>query len=420
MKRYLLIAMLLPMCVWCASAEEASVAPAGGGTLGDVAREIVKIGNLLEQKGVQPDPELLRTSLIRALIESVDPLGALLTSREAEQIQAEEEGVFYGIGIRVQVKDERPVVLGLTEDSPATGSGLLEGDVIEQIDGSDTTGMTLEETVEQLRGNKGEEVKLGVRSGGETNELRIVSIVRDVVRIPVTGMMEEWPQLIGYVKVNGLYKDSGESITTQLGAWEDDEYIGVILDLRDAGGSALESAAMIAGLFAEPGDQLFSVEGGLGVDDIEYTIEDGTPLVLPVMVLVNGGTRGASETLAAVLKGRRGVVLIGSNTIGDDRLREIIALPDGNVLYVATKRVAPNGRPAYGGSGVPPDITVVDPGVLSYFESEEKQDSAEVLSGMTEIERAVRALMKRTGSDAALSRAADILLGIKALGMQVK
>ncbi len=420
MRRYLLIAMLLTVCASYAFADDVPVAPADGGVLKDVVREIVEIGNILEQKGVRPDPELLRTSLIRALIESVDPLGALLTVREAEMIREEEDGVFHGIGVRVQMKDGLPVVIGLTEDSPAAGSGLLEGDVIEQIDGRDTAEMTLEETIDQLRGNKGEEVKLSVRGAGETNEPRTVSIVRDVVRMPVTGMMEEWPQLIGYIKVDGLYKDSGERIMTQMGAWEDDEYIGVILDLRDSGGSALGSAAMIAGLFAAPGEKLFSVAGGCGADDIVYTIEDGTPLSMPLMLLVNCDTRGASETLAAVLKGRKGVVLIGSNTTGDDRIREAIPLPDGNVLYVATKTVVPNGRPSYGGSGVLSDIAVVDSGVLSYSKSAENKDSAAVLSGMTENERVARALMERIGADEALSRAADILLGIKALGMQVK
>ncbi len=418
MRKSLFFALLLPFCLLCTAAEDDSK-PAPGG-MESVIREIVEIENLLAEKGIEVDSEALRSALIKGLIEVIDPGGAILTMMEVERIQEEEGGVFYGIGVRVQMKTGRPMVMGLTENSPSADSGLMEGDVIEMIGERSTEGLTLEETVDLLRGGKGEEITLGVRGGGESNELRTINIMRNIVRMPVTGMIEEWPQQIGYLKVNGLYEDSGERIAAQAGMWVDAKYIGIILDIRDSGGSSLDAAAIIAGLFAEPGDQLFSVVGGTAAEPEYYCAGAGRPLTLPVMVLVNGGTRGASETLAAVLHKRKGVVLIGSVTRGDDRIREPIILPNGQILYVATRHILPQERPSYGGCGVEPDISVPEPGMLPDLSSGEKNHAMDIIIGMSEIERDSRALRERIGGDAALCRATDLLLGIKALGMQVK
>jgi len=82
------------------------------------------------------------------------------------------------------------------------------------------------------------------------------------------------------------------------------------------------------------------------------------------MVLIDRGTRGSAEVLAACCRGVPGVMLIGTPTRGESQLRELLPLPDASFLYVATRRVVLSGRPAYDKVGVVPDISVVafDPG----------------------------------------------------------
>ncbi len=411
------------LCLLCA--QLSFLAPAANlteaGPLAEVIAEIDEIGKLLASKQVPVETESLKTETINALIKSIDPGAAILTAPEVQRIREEELGVLSGVGLQLRIKDDLPEVIEVMDGGPAALSGLAEGDLIEYIGDKSARGMKLEEVVNLLRGPKGEAVELKIRGADEASPSRAVSVVRDIVKMPEPGIMEEWPQGIGYIKLKGVYESSGEQVASRLELWADKKYCGCILDLRDSRGGDLDSVVRVAELFARSGEELFSVHNGADEPPMDYRAIEGKQMTMPLMVLINKGTSGAAETLAATLKNRRGILLIGTPSNGDDRIREGVPLADGRVLYIATKRVHLAERPSYRDTGVEPDVLVAE---TVSTEPIDKQgagtEEMDPFSMLSEDEKAARALIARVEADPALRRAADILLGVRALGVQVK
>src|SRR6185437_9616017 len=81
---------------------------------------------------------------------------------------------------------------------------------------------------------------------------------------------------------------------------------------------------------------------------------------LPLVVLVNKGTAGPAEVVAAaVLENARGDV-VGDKTFGDGSIQKTIPLPDGSALILSiAKYYSPSGK-AIQDSAVTPNIVIAD------------------------------------------------------------
>lgn len=72
-----------------------------------------------------------------------------------------------GIGVQIEVQEDRPVILRVARDSPAARGGLRTGDVIVAINGKSTGRMDIREIVTSIRGAAGSKVVLGMRRGDD-------------------------------------------------------------------------------------------------------------------------------------------------------------------------------------------------------------------------------------------------------------
>lgn len=179
---------------------------------------------------------------------------------------------------------------------------------------------------------------------------------------------------------------------------------------------ALDAVAEIAGLFVPSARTLFTVKDGFDKTLKTYAARDGKPLDRPVMILVDRDTRGAAELLTAILQDCRGVMIIGTPTRGDDRLREPLAVGPDKVLYIAVKRIEV-GKDSYHGHGVKPDISVSPSGDSVKAKTMTAENDNGLFSGLSEQAKQDHALIARIGDDLTLRRATDILLGLKALDL---
>jgi C-terminal processing protease CtpA/Prc len=216
-----------------------------------------------------------------------------------------------------------------------------------------------------------------------------------------------------------VFEGSGREIAAWLERCAQAPGTGGILDLRGADGDDLDALREVAARLAPAGSDVFEVRGANGRPLAALrTPTNAVPLDgLTLVVLADGETGGASEALAALLKGRAGVLVAGTPTRGDKGLMEYIPLSDTEVLYVATRWLfTPEGRPV-SGVAVTPDVPVRAP-----------RDGAnvarlplleELLDGKPVSERAQRdrGLMERVAGDAVLERAVDMLLGLEALDL---
>jgi hypothetical protein len=231
---------------------------------------------------------------------------------------------------------------------------------------------------------------------------------------PTVGAAEPWPEGLFYLKLKGLYSAGTSNLVKSLREPMKKTPPGLILDLRDAGGTSLDAADSLLSMFVEPGTPLYALrtpDGGNGPPHTalqsEIRIQDVT-----CAVIVNEETRDACELLAAVLGTLPNVIVVGWRTRGDAGVRTVVELSSGERLLIADRWAVPMNGGEYGGHGVKPDIA------MSSSSLPEAALPAPI-PGLTRApsERALSAtrLRERIGGDAALLRACDLLVGLKVL-----
>lgn len=239
--------------------------------------------------------------------------------------------------------------------------------------------------------------------------------VLEAARMAMVETAEEWPEDLCYLKLRGMV-DVGKEAVDRIRAWSDIGKAGVILDLRSAGGDSLEAADRLADRFVSGENRtLYRLRNTHGRIVRTHNARPGPRFRLPLIVLADRGTCGASEVLASALKGRTGVLLVGAPTAGDPAVRETIPLTAGYFVRMATHRVVACTGVDYEGKGVLPDIAVAASGTnAAAFDEPSEED----VSGRTATDRArkERELMRKVAGDPTLQRAVDILLGLKSLG----
>ncbi|MFT5239125.1 MAG: hypothetical protein ACI9OU_000552 [Candidatus Promineifilaceae bacterium] len=235
-------------------------------------------------------------------------------------------------------------------------------------------------------------------------------------------MLDALPGAILVYRVNALDGHASDRIAETRTQWTNATTVGIIFDLRDAQGLNLADAEGFAGLLLGNDVPLYHIRDGAGGVMETRSTRANAPhekLLPPLILLIGKGTRGAAEALSACLTERDGIMLIGSTTPGDAGIRESIPLPDGRFLHIATGWVTPVGRPAYQGHGVRPHLLVPN----EYRHGQPWLPSESVLERrrpLSEKAKQQRVLLERVVDDPILSRAADILLGLKALDHQDK
>jgi hypothetical protein len=157
----------------------------------------------------------------------------------------------------------------------------------------------------------------------------------------------------GYLQVRSV----GPGLDEQLReAWAElasgDRLQGLVLDLRFAGGYDYEAAARAADWLVTTRQPLLAWQ-----ETIVHATPDEETVMPPVVVLVNEGSSGAAEALAAVLREGGVAVLVGSRTAGQAYVFREVPLPEGRTLRVASDPVLVGDGKSIAG-GLVPDIEV--------------------------------------------------------------
>ncbi|NCD34721.1 MAG: hypothetical protein EOL87_15065 [Spartobacteria bacterium] len=227
---------------------------------------------------------------------------------------------------------------------------------------------------------------------------------------PALDSTEDFPEDIVYAKVNGFYGGSGALLASWIKECSDDVKTGIILDLRGAEGSDLLAVRQVLDLFVPKDTCLFRFKDNAGRVIQEMKSHGDTRYSIPMMVLIDEETSGASEVFAAVAKNiMKSCMLIGRRSQGNPMIREAIPMDDGLSIYVATKYLQ-CGSVEYGTH----DQVVPDIEVAATWYADVSYDLPEERVGSDE-EKEDYALLKRLQGDGPLSRATDILLAIEAL-----
>ncbi len=296
---------------------------------------------------------------IQGLVSSYgDPYTVFLPPKESEAFAEDIAGNFSGIGMEVGNRDGVVSVIAPLADTPAERAGLISGDLIIKIDGESTEGMSIDEAVRRIRGEKGTPVTLSIFREGEL-EIRDITVVRDTIVIPTVKTED-----MGDVFVISLYSFNAMAeakMQEAIAEYVKSDATKMVLDLRGNPGGYLQSAVAIASYFLPTGKVVVRERHGDVLDDKLYrsqgrTLGERAPKTL--VVLIDNGSASASEILAGALSEHGYATLIGVNTFGKGSVQELVDIDGGSSLKVTIARwLTPNGLSISDG-GLKPDITV--------------------------------------------------------------
>lgn len=309
--------------------------------------KLVNIINKIDQMYVDSvEKKQLIEKAIVAMLDGLDPHSYYISSEELQALQEPLEGNFEGIGVEFMIQKDTLMVVSPIQGGPSESAGILAGDRIIEVDGENIagTGITNQQVMKLLKGEKGTQVELGIQRRKEMN-LRTFNITRD--RIPIHSvvasvMVEEE---VGYLKLTRFAKNSYDEFLQGMEELIAEGAKKVILDLRGNGGGYLNVAIPMVEEFLDE-DQLIVYTEGKSSPRQEYrSTRRGRYNDMDVVILINQGSASASEILAGALQDHDRSITVGRRSFGKGLVQDEIPLPDNSALRLTVARYyTPTGR----------------------------------------------------------------------------
>ena len=299
----------------------------------------------------------LETGAAKGMMKALnDPYSEYYTEEEYNSLLEQTSGVYGGIGAYISLDKDTgiPMISGVFDDSPAARAGLVAGDLIYEVDGTDSTQMTTSEVVALVKGPEGTTVIMKVLREGKTDLLE-VEVDREIINAPTVNA-EMLDERIGYLQITQFDTVTPDQFSEALEDLKSQGMKGLILDLRDNPGGRLQTVVDIADDLLGEGLITYTMTKS-GYRE-EFTSDEASILDIPLVVLINGNSASASEILAGAIRDHGAGTLIGEKTFGKGIVQTTYSLWDGSAVKLTMARYyTPNGDFIHG-VGIEPDIKV--------------------------------------------------------------
>lgn len=369
----------------CAMAQAAPVrtAPPGVGT-DEVYRHLLWFTRSMELirtnyvDADRTDYEDLIRDATTGMVAALDENSQFMDAEEAGRFLEDSEGEFSGVGLVVGLREGRLVIISPMDGSPAFRAGLLPGDSILEIDGQQTEGLSLDDAVSRMRGERGSRVRLLVQKS-DRQDPAPVDLIRDTIPILSVRSFQPGPDGIGYVRILQFSENTVPSLQSQLDRMGRGELKALVLDLRNNPGGILQAAVEVSQMFLPAGKLIVSTEGREG-STRSVSRPDRAPLTLPLAILINEGSASASEIVAGALQDHGRAVLVGQTSFGKGSVQSVLPVANGAVLKLTTAWYYTPSRRRIHGAGIAPDIEVAmtPADLFAVFEAQDESVEADV------------------------------------------
>src|SRR5277367_4793912 len=305
------------------------------------------------------DPNIPKVTdgALHGLVESLDANSSYLTPAAYKAFKAHKAEAKGEIGATVSKRFGYADVVSVLPGSPADKAGIESTDIFESIEGQSTRDMSLPEIHAALSGTPGSTVNVSVVRARRAEPQKVV-ITRDLVSIPPVSdkLIEDG---IGYIKVDALTRGKSQEIAGKIKSLEKSGAKKLVLDLRNTSDGEESEGIATANLFLNHGTITY-LQGQKFPREAFNADPAKAITTLPVAVLVNRGTAGAAEVVAAaILENARGDV-VGDKTFGDGSVQKTFDLPDGGALILSyAKYYSPSGK-AIQDMAITPNVLVAD------------------------------------------------------------
>ena len=260
---------------------------------------------------------------------------------------------YVGVGITISVREDGQGldILEVTADSPAQTAGVQSGDRLTGVDGTDISGMTVEEVSALVKGEEGTFVTLTLIR--QDRELELSVERKRINSVVATGQLLS--DGVGLITIANFDERCAQETINVIEDLRSQGAEALIFDVRyNPGGYKREMVELLDYLLPE--GILFRTEDYRGKEDVDTS--DASCLEMPMAVIVNLHSYSAAEFFAAALSEYDAAVTVGEKTYGKGYFQNTFALQDGSAVTLSIgKYYTPNGV-SLAGVGLTPEVEV--------------------------------------------------------------
>lgn len=338
---------------------------------------------------------------IPAMLRTLDPHSSFFDPKAYGRLLEEQHGRYYGVGMLIQPQiigdQQRTVVIKPFAGTPSYKAGIRPGDIISAVDGKTTNGLSSDEVVAMLKGDKGTHVSVTVARAGAPKPLTFDLIRAEIPNNSVDLAYEIQPGIF-YIHIKAVQETTGKEVSDALEGFK--TIHGLVLDLRDNPGGLLNQAVAVCDQFLQKGQVIVSQRGRAYPEQI-YRATRGSDETYPIVILTNGGTASAAEIISGALQDHDRALIVGHTTFGKGLVQTVYPLSDNTGLTLTTyhyytpsgrliqrnyegvsfydyysntekiesqkdreAKLTDSGRVEYGGDGISPDVPFTEPKLI--------------------------------------------------------
>ncbi|MEO7415217.1 MAG: S41 family peptidase [Opitutaceae bacterium] len=326
----------------------------------DYFREVLQ---MVHENYVEPKTsnyEQLSKTAIHGMVESLDPHSEFLEVKDNKELEEDLSGEFGGIGIQVETRANKVVVIAPIAGTPGERAGILRGDEIVSIDGKSVErDGTREDVVGRLRGPPKTKVAVGLFRPSTKAKIDL-TLVRELIKVESVRDVHVIEGNTGYIQLTEFSEHTADQFKQALNNLLRQGIDSLIIDLRNNPGGLLDSAVEVAEPFFRKGELIVYTQGRKATDRDEYKAETlGEPFALPVALLINAGTASAAEVVTGALKDMGRAVVVGERSFGKGSVQSIFKLKNGEGMRLTTAHYyTPSGATIHE-RGISPHVEVV-------------------------------------------------------------
>ena len=314
-----------------------------------IEQELKKITGVyatIESESADPVPAAaaIYQGAIPGMLRTLDPHSVFFDPDQFEQLQQMQSSERKGFGTVVSLLPGRVIVLQTVEGSPSAKAGLSAGDEILGINTIPVRYLDVEQLTQVLGEARQKDAVLDVRKPGSERAVQI-KMSPALLDAPTVDRVYMVAPGIGHLRITSFEQPTGQLVQQTIEKLGGKSLQGLIIDLRDNPGGAVQSAAETAALFLSP-DQLIFTIGGRNSKPEQVAVPKGvTPYTFPLAILINGKSASASEIVTGALQDHDRAIVLGEPSYGKGLVQQVFPLSALSGLALTTAfYYTPSGR----------------------------------------------------------------------------
>ena len=294
-----------------------------------------------------------------------DKNSVYLTKEEYDAYTASYAGFAEGIGVNAQYSsaENALVVTAVAAGSSAAEKQIAAGDRILAVNNKDVTVANYASLMQTLQTNNGKEIRVKVLKADAVDPISAITLSlsgsyqKASVSYSANGT-------VGFVRISAFYDSTPKAFQDAL-AWLGAQGVGkLIIDVRNNSSTNYDAAAQVIDALvpmATEGTRAIATAKDVEDKTVKAYSSDTNSIGIPVAVLVNDRTQGASELLSADLRDFLKATVVGERTAGNAGYQQVFMLEDGSALILTVAKIYPYITDCYDGTGITPDIELLLP-----------------------------------------------------------